>query len=50
MLQRPRIIGGSGNRCPGIRNQGDILTMNDCSITGNDGLGIANDGAAARQF
>ena len=50
MLQRLRIIGGSGNRCPGIRNQGDILTMNDCSITGNDGLGIANDGAAARQF
>jgi hypothetical protein len=47
LLQRLRIIGGSGNLGPGIRNQGDTLTMNDCTITGNAGMG--NDGAAERQ-
>jgi len=50
MLQRLRTIGVSSNRGPGIRNQGDTLTMKDCAITGNDGLGIANGGAAARLF
>jgi hypothetical protein len=49
MLQRLRIIAGSGNRGPEFRNQGDSLTMNDFTITGNDGFGIANDGAAKRQ-
>ena len=49
MLQRLRIIVGSGNRGLGFRNEGDTLTMNDFTITGNDGFGIANDGAATRQ-